>query len=176
MDSELEENNLSGKCIELPLLGSLPLEPSVIFAQLKLKDGPLWAQLFKFGVCGGVTFVLFMLGYASFELFMPEYMSTDLDVDVRQKNLMFVMIICFIPTNLITFWLNRKFVFGSGKHGIGREFFAFSLLAALSFIGGEWGKTVVVDRGYSNILAVLVFAVASAIINFIARRVFIFTD
>lgn len=161
--------------LRLPVLGTIPLQPHVFLQQLRLKgEAPLWVQILKFAVCGIITTALFFVFYTLFELYLPEYMSEELETSVRQKNLRLVVLVCFIPANLVAFWMNRALVFHVKKYRISVELMLFLLVAGMGFLGGEIGKVLMVERGYSNISAVLVFAVASAGVNFIARRFIVF--
>lgn len=162
------------KVIKLPLVGDMPLSPAAFIQDLKSKEGPLWAQIFKFGICGLITTGLFMLGYLLAELWAPEYISESLETGVRQRHLMLVMIYSFIPANLIAFWLNRTLVFHSRKHKFWLELTIFLGLATLAFLGGEFGKRLMVEAGYTNLSAVVTFAVGAAGVNFLARKIFVF--
>ena len=163
-----------GRVVKLPWLGAVPLSTRAILADLASKGGPLWAQMFKFALCGALTTVIFMGLYFVVEWCAPEYIAETLDRELRQRNLMIVMVCAFIPVNLLAFWINRTWIFHARKHGLGRELAMFFAIAAFGFIGGEMGKRMMVNDGYSNLSAVVVFAVASACVNFFARRLLVF--
>ena len=160
--------------IVLPILGEVPLQPSIIFQELKLREGPLWAQFFKYALCGALSTIVLFLVIQGFRVFAPEYMSDDLPIEVRQDNLRWALFAAFIPANLFAYFTNRFFVFTPGKYNPWRELMIFTLISAISFAGGEVGKTWMINAGYPNLIAAGAFAVSSALVNFIARKFLVF--
>ncbi|SHJ34801.1 GtrA-like protein [Rubritalea squalenifaciens DSM 18772] len=160
--------------IVLPVLGEVPLQPRIIFQELKLKEGPLWAQFFKYAFCGVLSMIVLLLVVQGFRVFAPEYMSDDLPIEVKQVNVRWVLFAAFIPSNLFAYFTNRFFVFTPGKHDPWRELMIFTLVSAISFCGGEVGKMWMINAGYPNLVAVGAFAVSSALVNFIARKFLVF--
>lgn len=161
--------------VVIPVFGEIPLDPRVAFAELKVKEGPVWAQFFKYSLCGCVSVVVFGLVIAGFEYFASAYMSVGLPTAVRQEHLRVVLFCAFVPANLVAYFSNRAFVFTPGRHSFWREFWMFMFVSAISFLGGELGKVWMVERGFSNLAASGAFMVSSAMVNFIARKFLVFS-
>lgn len=140
-----------------------------------LKEGPLWAQFFKYGVCGVLSTVVLVLVLAMFQWYAPEYMSNDLPLDERKSHLRMALFTAFVPANLFAYFTNRWLVFTPGKFGFWSEMGVFTFISSVSFIGGELGKNWMLDLGHANWLAAGAFAVSSALINFIARKFLVFS-
>ena len=170
----MAKETLPYRSVNLPILGEVCLHPRGFWAQLKTSEGPLWAQIFKFGICGLIGLAVFMVCYFLFELSAPQYLSEEQATDDRQKHLLIAMLICSVPSNIVAFYLNRMIVFQPGRYGFIKEFTIFMLVAVISFLVGEVGKYYAVNQGYNNLSAVLVFAIGSAAANFVARRFFVF--
>ena len=160
--------------IIVPVFGEIPLHPKVIFDELMLKEGPLWAQFFKYGVCGVLSTVVLALVLAMFHWYAPEYMSDDLPMDVRKTHLRLALFAAFVPANLFAYFSNRWLVFTPGKFGFWNELAVFTFISVVSFSGGELGKNWMIDLGYPNWLAAGAFAVSSALVNFVARKFLVF--
>lgn len=158
----------------LPIFGEVPLHPRVILQELRLKEGPLWAQFFKYGLCGVLSTIVLFAVVAAFHQWAPDYMSESLPVETRQNHLRMVLLAAFIPSNLFAYFTNRLFVFTPGKHSFWREMVIFTLISGISFAGGELGKIWMVNAGYPNYIAAGAFAVSSAMVNFIARKFLVF--
>lgn len=161
--------------IMVPVFGEIPLHPKVIFDELMLKEGPLWAQFFKYGVCGVLSTVILGLVVAMFHFYAPDYMSELLPVEQRQVHLRIALISAFVPANLFAYFTNRWLVFTPGKFGFWSEMGVFTFVSLLSFAGGEIGKIWMVNQGFPNIVAVCAFAVSSALVNFVARKFLVFS-
>ena len=161
--------------LTVPIFGEIPLHPRVIFDELMLKEGPLWAQFFKYGVCGGLSTLVLALVLAMFHWYAPEYMSDDLPIDVRKSHLRVALLTAFVPANLFAYFTNRWLVFTSGKFGFWNELAVFTFISAVSFAGGELGKNWMIDLGYQNWLAAGAFALSSALVNFVARKFLVFS-
>ncbi|MFC5049038.1 GtrA family protein [Rubritalea spongiae] len=160
--------------IIVPVFGEIPLHPEVAFEELKMKEGPLWAQFFKYGLCGVLSTVILVLVMLMFQLFAPDFMSNDLPVEDRQVNLRIALFSAFVPANLFAYFTNRWLVFTPGKYGFWREIGVFTLISIISFIGGEVGKVWMVNWGFANWAAAMAFAVSSAMVNFVARKFLVF--
>lgn len=161
--------------IKVPVFGEIPLHPREIFEDLKLKEGPLWAQFFKYGICGVLSTVVLIVVVSLFHFYMPEFMSEDLPTEQRQSNLRVALFTAFVPANLFAYFTNRWLVFTPGKFGFWSEIGVFTLISALSFAGGEVGKIMIVNQGFPNWLATGAFAVSSALVNFVARKFIVFS-
>ncbi|MFC4994551.1 GtrA family protein [Rubritalea tangerina] len=161
--------------LSVPIFGEIPLHPKIIFDELKLKEGPLWAQFFKYGICGVLSTVILALVVSMFHWYAPEFMSNDLPVETKKVNLRIALFTAFVPANLFAYFTNRWLVFTPGKLSFWNEIGVFTFISAVSFIGGEIGKNVMLDLGFANWLATGAFAVSSALVNFIARKFLVFS-
>ena len=139
-----------------------------------MRRGPVWAQFIRYSVCGALSTVVMLSIYGLFEWLAPEYLSESLSTKQRQVNLRWVLVCAFIPSNLLAYFTNRFFVFTPGRHSFWREIGIFTLISAISFSGGEVGKYLMVAWGYPNLVAALMFAVSSALVNFAARKLIVF--
>ncbi|MEO1856133.1 MAG: GtrA family protein [Rubritalea sp.] len=162
--------------IIVPVFGEIPLHPKVIFDELMQTDGPLWAQFFKYGVCGVLSSLVLVMVVAMFHWYAPEYMSDDLLPDERKNHLRVALFTAFVPANLFAYFTNRWLVFSSGKFGFWAEMGVFTFISVISFFGGELGKNWMIDCGYPNWLAAGAFAVSSALVNFVARKFLVFSQ
>jgi len=126
----MSSNHQYKRSIVLPIFGEVPLNLREIYSGLKGKDGPLWAQFFKYIVCGLISVAIF---------------------------------------------ISVLFVFTSGRHSFWREFGIFMLISSLSFGGGEFGKTWMVNSGFANWVASSAFAISSGAVNFVARKFVVFS-
>jgi putative flippase GtrA len=160
--------------IILPVFGEIPLHPTVAFEELKMKEGPLWAQFFKYGLCGVLSTFVLVLVVGMFQFYAPEFMSDQLPVEQRQVNLRIALFSAFVPANLFAYFTNRWLVFTPGKYGFWSEIGIFTLISIISFIGGEVGKIWMVNFGFANWVAAGAFAVSSALVNFVARKFLVF--
>ena len=159
----------------VPVFGEIPLHPKVIFDELMLKEGPLWAQFFKYGVCGVLSTAVLVLVLAMFQWYAPEYMSDDLPLDARKSHLRVALFTAFVPANLFAYFTNRWLVFTPGKFGFWSELAVFTFISIVSFTGGELGKNWMIDLDYPNWIAASAFAVSSALVNFVARKFLVFS-
>lgn len=160
--------------VVVPVFGEIPLHPVAAFRELQLREGPLWAQFFKYGVCGVLSmFVLIGVLYL-FQFYAPAYMSEQLPVEVRQQHFRVALFTAFVPSNLFAYFTNRWLVFTPGKYGFWREMTIFTVISSVSFAGGELGKWWMIDQGFSNWAAAGAFALSSALVNFVARKFLVF--
>lgn len=161
--------------IIVPVFGEIPLHPKVIFDELMLKEGPLWAQFFKYGVCGVLSTAVLLLVLAIFQWYAPAYMSDGLSADLRKSHMRVALFTAFVPANLFAYFSNRWLVFTPGKFGFWNELAVFTFISIVSFSGGELGKNWMIDLDYPNWLAAGAFAVSSALVNFVARKFLVFS-
>lgn len=163
------------RSIAVPVFGEIPLNPRIAFRELRMREGPLWAQCFRYGCCGFLSLMVFLGVLVALEMTAPTYLSDDLPTATRQANLRIALLAAFVPANLVAYFLNRIFVFTPGRHGYGKEFGMFMLVSAISFLGGELGKAWIVEMGLSSLVASGAFAVSSALVNFGARKFVVFS-
>lgn len=162
--------------LELGLLVKCLVNPRLLLATLRGKDGPVWAQFLKYAFCGGISTFILLGVVASFALFAPGYLSDSLAPELRQEHMRVALFSAFVPANLFAYFANRWFVFNSGRYGFWAEIAVFTGISLVSFIGGEIGKIYVIDAGFPNWMAAGTFAVSSALVNFVARKFLVFAS
>ncbi len=148
-----------------------------MLADLKIKNNPpLWAQFFKYVVCGAVATIVLGLVWFIARRYTGGYLAADLPRELLQRHSTTVLIIAFLIANFVAYFSNRLFVFTPGKHSFGVEMLIFFAVSAASFFGGHIAKTWLIDHGVHIDLAALSFAASSALVNFIARKYIVFSD
>lgn len=155
--------------------------PSVIWRRIRSQDMPWIVQLAVYGFCGVVTtiFGLAIVWQLSTTI-IPAQQGMIVNGEVisdslRAKNLLINNSIAFMPTNLCAYFLNVMLVFQRGRHHPWVEFFHFTLINLVSFtlsqVAGPW---IVHAFGVTLEIAMLSNAVFAALINFLARKFFVF--
>lgn len=168
-----KHNKLVG--FNVPIVGEIPIYPKRIWAELRMREGsPLWAQLFKYGICGIIATLVLTACYAYANWKFPDYLSQDLPKTEFKRNFAWVMFYSFVAANLVAYFSNRFFVFTPGKHRFWIEMVIFFGVSAASFYGGEIAKNYIIDQGMHKHIAFSSFAVSSALVNFIARKYLVF--
>ncbi len=83
--------------------------------------------------------------------------------------------IAFLFSNMLVYWLNTKWVFQQGRHGVLKEFFFFSLVNLPGVLcGGLVQFWITKVLGWPTIVAIGGFVLPSVLINFACRKFFIF--
>ena len=94
---------------------------------------------------------------------------------LRAKNLLINNTISFFTTNVFVYFANILLVFKRGRHHPWMEFFYFTAINGISFvlsqIAGPW---LIHKFGVPTNVAIFTNMVFAAVINFIARKFFIF--
>ena len=166
--------------ITVPVFGKIPLHPRDIIRDLKQKEKPpLWAQFFKYGICGVFSVVILLAIVLFVEWQWPNYLTKDttiIDTATRQKNMTIVLVCGFLPSNFFAYFTNRLFVFTPGKHSFMREATIFTVISGISFAGGEIGKQIMIAYAFPALVAAISFAISSALVNFVARKFIIFKN
>lgn len=163
--------------ITVPVFGEVPLRPSEMIADLKVRENPpLWAQFFKYVLFGFLSTVVLLSVYFIVRTFYGDYIADDLSKELLKSHLARVMFIAFVLANIVAYVTNRLFVFTpSGRHWT-VEFMIFLAVSGASFYAGNFAKDWFIDAGLNKDIAALSFAVSSALVNFIARKYIVFTD
>jgi len=163
--------------ITLPVFGEVPLRPSEILRDLKIKDDPpLWAQFTKYAMCGFISTLVLAMVYLVARTFFGEFIADDLPKEKLKENMGYVMLVAFVLANVVAYVTNRIFVFTpSGRHWTA-EFAIFIVVSATSFYAGNLAKDWFIDAGLNKDIAALSFAVSSALVNFIARKYIVFSQ
>jgi len=177
LSSASPERQYAGPTLTFPVFGRIPLKPSEILRDLKIKDNPpLWAQFFKYGVCGVIATAVLTFVWVLARIYIPDYIADDLPPETLKLNMAYVMVVAFIIANLVAYFSNRIFVFTPGKHSFLREMFLFFLISAISFTAGNFAKDWFIDNGLHKDFAIGAFAVSSALVNFVARKYLVFSN
>lgn len=134
---------------------------------------PSW-QIFKYLLIGGLSVFVFYGAYGLFRVAVEKALGFPFE-DHRFAWNTAAIVVAFIPTNWFTYTTNRRWVFRSGKHAPAKEFFLFTLAAALSFLVGEIGAWWVIHHDLANDFVVtLSFIALSTIANFAFRKAIVF--
>ena len=169
------------KLIQEPLQFFFGQSPSEVWRRLRERDMPWTVQLCVYGVCGvlatvisvGQVMLLSRYVIPAYERMMVH--GAEITDGLRAKNLLINNTIAFLTTNVIVYFLNVLLVFKRGRHHPWAEFFFFTLINAISFVlsqvAGPW---LVKEFGVPTNVAILSNAVFAALINFIARKFFVF--
>lgn len=141
-------------------------------------------QFGKYGICGVAAVVVhlscvYILGYTV----LPA-IGTDLPVELKQHNGTINNVIAFFISGSFVYWLNIKFVFKSGRHNVLLEIFLFFAISALPLAAASGVNWLIYQNSemlreinmqqYVEHIANFGFIVTSAMVNFIARKFFIF--
>lgn len=169
-------SNLGDRQYQKDSLVACLLNPKLMLAALSGKDGPVWAQFFKYALCGGLSTFILLGVVTSFHVFAPEYLSDELSTELRQEHMRVALFTAFVPANLFAYFANRWLVFQTGRYGFWAEIAVFTGISLVSFMGGEIGKIYVIECGFPNWMAAGAFAVSSALVNFVARKFLVFAS
>ena len=142
---------------------------------LLYRDTPILIQLGKYGMCGVLSVIVFLVVTTFGEWLFPCSFSEDLPERNRALNNIPLHFAAFLPSNFAAYALNRWLVFTPGKHSFGKEISLFTLISFLSFSLGELLPFFLVDTvAVNNTVAHLSFVISSAMINFLCRKFLIF--
>jgi putative flippase GtrA len=161
--------------ITVPVFGEIPLHPSEMIADLKVREHPpLWAQFFKYGVFGLLASGVLLGVYYIARTFYGDYIADDLPREILKTHLAYVMFIGFVLANIVAYITNRMFVFTPSVRHWTMEFLIFLVVSGVSFYAGNYAKDWFIDAGLNKDVAALSFIVSSALVNFIARKYLVF--
>ncbi|MBL9151953.1 MAG: GtrA family protein [Verrucomicrobiales bacterium] len=155
--------------------------PATSWRRVRDRDMPWVVQLTIYGVCGALATVIAVAQVVALsKTLIPAYEGMLVDgapiTDaLRARNLLINNTIAFFTTNVAVYFMNVLLVFQRGRHHPWLEFFFFTLINGISFIlsqvAGPW---LVHQFGVATNVAILTNAVFSALINFVARKFFVF--
>ncbi|MEE9368787.1 MAG: GtrA family protein [Pontiella sp.] len=151
------------------------------------KNHPI-IQFFKYSFCGGIALSVDMIVFFLVAWFVfPALTDTDLFVQlfnmeieavpehVRSINFIIGSIIAFMASNMTAYILNILFVFKAGKHSKLKELGLFYLISGISVgIGVAVGVVLIQCLGLSTTSSYIAKAVSTTLINYAARKYFIF--
>jgi len=152
-----------------------------IYSRIRERNVPPMIQFAIYAMCGGMATVVY-LGvsiFLSYKVFPAmDGMIVDgapISDSLRAKDLLINNCIAFLVANVFAYVSNVLIVFKTGRHHPVLEFLYFTAVSSLSFgisqIAGPW----LVDHfGVSTKLAMLSNVVASALLNYVFRKFFVF--
>ena len=141
----------------------------------KIITHPLFIQLFKYGICGVLSTLVFIGVTYLLTTVFSDFVSTSLPQAKRAMNLNILHFLAFLPANIVAYLTNRIFVFTPGKHSQKTEFLIFTGLAFLSFLAGLlFPEFVIRVFNADNKYASAGFIITSAMANFIGRKLLVF--
>ena len=154
---------------------------------LKEKDHP-GIQFVKYAMCGGTAMAVDMVVFflAAWLLFPAltenDYLVRLFHMDVvavpdylRTINFCLANLVAFMFSNLTAYILNVLFVFKAGKHSRMKEVGLFYLVSAISVgLGVGIGAILIQGFGLSTTSSYIAKAVSTTLINYAARKFFIF--
>ena len=151
-----------------------------IFRCIKERNVPPFFQFCLYGFCGVMALVLNLgIIYGLSYTLIPAAESSlingvPITNEQRGANLAINTSISFFIVNAFVYTMNILLVFKRGRHGAVKEFLFFTAVNSPSLIIPLFGPWLVHKYGISNAMAIYPAIVVSALINFIARRFFIF--
>jgi putative flippase GtrA len=145
-------------------------------------------QFMKYMMCGGFAFAVDIVTFFLMAWFLfPALTEDDVLVrlfhlgiepvsdSVRTINFIICSALAFLISNMTAYVLNVLFVFKAGKHGRWKELGLFYLVSGISiFIGTAVGALLINQFGLSTTSSYVAKAVAATLINYAARKFFIF--
>lgn len=144
-------------------------------ASLLGRNTPFLIQFGKYGLCGVLSVITFAIVVAIGQASFPEKFTLDLDPATRSRNIALLHFLAFLPSNFTAYYLNRLFVFTPGRHNPLKEIGLFTLISFFSFSLGEMIPLWLVSQyNIPNVAAHGSFIISSALINFVARKFFVF--
>lgn len=168
------------------LLGYLIIMRSV--KHILLDKNHTVIQFFKYALSGGMAFavdlvVFFLVAW----LLFPSLTESDplvklfnMQVEpiaehVRSVNFIIGSVIAFMASNMTAYVLNVLFVFKAGKHSRIKELALFYLVSGVSVgIGVAVGVLLIGGFGMTTTVSYIAKAVSTMLINYVARKFFIF--
>lgn len=145
-------------------------------------------QFLKYSMCGGIAFAADMITFFLMAwLVFPALTEGDFLVrifnlqiepvaeGVRTLNFILGNIAAFMVSNMTAYILNILFVFKSGKHNRWKELGLFYLVSGISVgLGVLIGAVLIQGFGMSTTSSYVAKAISTTLINYAARKFFIF--
>ena len=145
-------------------------------------------QFIKYSLCGGTAMAVDMISFFLVAwLLFPALTENDIlvrmfniDVEpmpdfVRTLNFCIANAIAFMISNLTAYILNILFVFKAGRHNRWKEVGLFYLVSAISVgIGVGIGAALIAAFSMSTTVSYIAKAISTTLINFLARKYFVF--
>ena len=161
-------------------------QKSLVKQFLGKEAGPL-VQFIKYGISGGIATVTHIIIFFLLAAFVFKALGEDdiavkylklppvLDDAVRGRNTAINNVIGFMFSNFVAYILNIFWVFEAGKHKKSAEIAMFYAVSGASLgIGTALAWALIEFTGMATTYAFGVNVVVSVMINFVARKFFIF--
>ena len=159
-----------------------------IVKQLLFEKNHPVIQFIKYSFCGGVAFAVDMIVFFLVAwLVFPALTDSDpfvrifnlhiesIPEQIRSINFILGNVIAFMASNMTAYILNVLFVFKAGKHGKLKELGLFYLVSGISVgIGVAVGVILIEGFGLSTTTSYIAKAISTTLINYAARKFFIF--
>lgn len=152
-----------------------------IIQKIKERDIPVFLQLVLYGCCGvAATILSTLITITLSKSLIPafegmEYQGALISDTQRAQNLLKNNCIAFFITNFFVYYMNVLLVFKQGRHSPLKEFLLFTAVNTFSFalsqIAGPW---LIHQFSISTGAAIGINVFFSALLNFIARKFFVF--
>jgi len=156
-------------------------DAKTIMARIRAHDVPGLVQFLVYGICGGLATVVFLgTVFILSTTVIPAYEhmqinGAEISDKLRSRNLLINNCIGFFLANIVAYVTNVMFVFKPGRHHPAKEFLLFTGVSGVSFaisqIAGPW---LIKEYGVPTNVAILSNLVASMMLNFAARKMFVF--
>lgn len=147
-----------------------------ILTRLNTRDTHPAIQFLKYGICGiGSLTLTTAIFWAISKWGKYHALDASLPNDVRALYSIYNNIIAFFFGNIFAYVTNSMWVFTPGRHHRVLEFIYFSAVSSTGFaIGLLAGPYLIKMYGISTVAAQLLLIVASTLVNFICRKLFVF--
>lgn len=152
-----------------------------ILARIRERNVPALMQFVVYGICGGLATVVFLGTVITLSMtIVPAYEGMTVNGQpitdaLRAKDLLINNTIGFLIANVVAYVTNILFVFKTGRHHPVMEFLYFTMVSGVSFaisqVAGPW---LVSRFGVATNVAILTNLVTSMMLNFVARKFFVF--
>ncbi|TLD70839.1 GtrA family protein [Phragmitibacter flavus] len=155
--------------------------PKEMLRRIKERDLPWIVQLGVYGFCGilatvvsvGIIVLLSTTVIPAYEGMIVN--GEPLTKELRAKNLLINNGISFFITNFFVYYMNVMLVFKRGRHSPWMEFLYFTLINLIAFVISQVAGPELVRRfDIPTNIAIFSNTVAAALINFVARKFFVF--
>lgn len=146
-----------------------------LLSRLNARDTHPFVQFIKYGICGVGSLIVGQTIWFMLSAWVWPALDSDLPKEVRALHSTYNNIIAFFFGNLFAYFTNSLWVFTPGRHHRVMEFIYFSLISTLGFvIGLAAGPMLIQMYGIDTLVAQLALVVASAMVNFVCRKFFVF--
>jgi hypothetical protein len=154
---------------------------STILSRVRAREVPWLIQFCVYAACGVLSTLFFIAQVVLLsKYFIPAFDGMKIDGEVltpglRAKNLLINNSIAFVSTNLFTYAINVLFVFKRGRHHVVAEFLYFTGVSLAAFALSQIaGPLLVSEVNLPTWAAIFTNTIASMMINFAARKFFVF--